>query len=281
MKCPNIDDAEWAERIEGENHLQPSKDTNEASDEGASTAEFVCDLCEDSDNNFDATGKKGKCQRIFDRAQKNSKRCEKRKGRPGVIRGCCPSDECKSAQERLRTRLDNRKQAKAAAQAAKKAVTDAKAAKASRAEVKDLRAKLKAARAVLKTARGEVKKIVTEKDAACGTRKNKVEEAKTYTPEDFALTKSNECPEGSKSVDYKTCHDEAANYQWPGQKPGHTQRWDEEDHDPEFGNGWTFMPPGCVLYIGWRGDSHEAQVRWNPNQNGKNDGHRARVCEKI
>jgi hypothetical protein len=41
------------------------------------------------------------------------------------------------------------------------------------------------------------------------------------------------------------------------------------------------MPPGCVLYTGWPTGSHAAQVRWNPNQNGRNDGHRAKVCEKA
>merc|ERR1719263_354217 len=106
------------------------------------------------------------------------------------------------------------------------------------------------------------------------------EATKTYTPDDFALTKANECPAGTKTPDYKTCHDQASNYKWPGQPAGHTQRWDEEGHDPEFGAGWPFMPPGCVLYTGWPSGSHAAQVRWNPNQNGKNDGHRAKVCEK-
>jgi hypothetical protein len=214
--------------------------------------DFVCDLCAESDNEFDPTGKKGKCEKINARAQKNAARCEKRKGRKGVIRGCCPAPpvECDLCPAGLTFNPDN---------------LDGKCAKIATRSTKNEE----------KCNQLKNKKRVQKK--CC----DEEEEAKTYTPEDFELTKSNECPEGSKSVDYKTCHDQAGNYQWPGQKAGHTQRWDEEDHDPEFGAGWTFMPPGCVLYIGWRGDSHEAQVRWNPNQNGKNDGHRALVCEKA
>jgi hypothetical protein len=210
---------------------------------------FECDLCAESDNDFDPTGKKGKCQRISDRAQKNAKRCEKRKQRPRVIRGCCPSEDCKEARGLMKTRSGARQAAKQALDAAKLAFANAKVAKAEACPTKDKPKKAK-------------------------------EPPKSYTPEDFALTKANDCPAGSTPVDYKTCHDQAANYKWPGQPAGRTQRWDEEDHDPEFGTGWTFMPPGCVLYTSWPSGSHAAQVRWNPNENGKNDGHRAKVCEK-
>jgi hypothetical protein len=59
--------------------------------------DFVCDLCADSEHDFDPTGKAGKCERINQRAQVNAQRCEKRQNRKGVIRGCCPAPpvECK------------------------------------------------------------------------------------------------------------------------------------------------------------------------------------------
>merc|ERR1719443_100536 len=53
---------------------------------------FECDLCSESENEFYPEGRNGKCERIHQRAQKNAKRCDKRKGRPGVIWGCCPSE---------------------------------------------------------------------------------------------------------------------------------------------------------------------------------------------
>jgi hypothetical protein len=153
------------------------------------------------------------------------------------------------------------------------------ACKDARAFKKGQRAELKAAMGVLIGARGELQSAITAKNEVCPKREPK--EPKTYTPDDFAITKANECPEGSKPVDYETCHDQAANYNWPGQPAGRTQRWDEEDHDPEFGTGWAFMPPGCVLYTSWPTGSHASQVRWNPNENGRNDGHRAKICEKA
>jgi hypothetical protein len=34
-----------------------------------------------------------------------------------------------------------------------------------------------------------------------------------------------------------------------------------------------------VLYTGWPSGQHEAIVLWNNNQNGRNDGHRAVICQ--
>jgi len=80
----------------------------------------------------------------------------------------------------------------------------------------------------------------------------------------------NTCPDGSSEVaDAAACEAAAPNLKWPGQRNG---RWENR------GNNFDFMPPGCVLYTGWSSGQHEAIVLWNNNQNGKNDGNRAKVC---
>jgi hypothetical protein len=81
---------------------------------------------------------------------------------------------------------------------------------------------------------------------------------------------ANTCPEGSSDIkDAAACEAAAPNLKWPGQRNG---RWENR------GDNFAFMPPGCVLYTGWSSGQHEAIVLWNNNQNGRNDGNRAKAC---
>jgi hypothetical protein len=106
FKCANIPDAEWAARID----TRVKKKTKEERETARAEKEnFSCDLCEHSENEFNPKGKRGKCQRIHDRAQKNAKRCKKRQGRVGVIRGCCPNPpvECNVCPDGFGLNADN------------------------------------------------------------------------------------------------------------------------------------------------------------------------------
>jgi len=102
-----------------------------------------------------------------------------------------------------------------------------------------------------------------------------VDPTTTPAPEEEAFefviaNRQNACPEGSSDIkDAAACEAAAPNLKWPGQQNG---RWQNR------GNSFGFMPPGCVLYTGWPSGQHAAIVLWNNNQNGKNDGNRAKVC---
>jgi hypothetical protein len=81
----------------------------------------------------------------------------------------------------------------------------------------------------------------------------------------------NACPAGSSPIaDAAACEAAAPSLQYGNQRPG---RWQNR------GNNFGFMPPGCVLYTGWPSGQHEAIVLWNNNQNGRNDGNRAVICQ--
>merc|ERR1719284_1154110 len=85
--------------------------------------------------------------------------------------------------------------------------------------------------------------------------------------------KQNTCPPGSFDIkDAAACEAAAPNIVWPGQRNG---RWENR------GNNFGFMPPGCVLYTGWKSGMHESIVLWNNNQNGKNDGNPAKICSGV
>jgi len=84
----------------------------------------------------------------------------------------------------------------------------------------------------------------------------------------------NTCPAGSSTItDAASCEAAAPSLKFENQRNG---RW--EGHR---GSSFSFMPPGCVLYTGWTSGMHEAIVVFNNDPNGKNDGHRAKVCEPF
>merc|ERR1719428_2633107 len=90
-------------------------------------------------------------------------------------------------------------------------------------------------------------------------------------PEPYIGVGANSCPPGKSPIaDAAACEAIAPRLKYQNQRHG---RWQNR------GNNFGFMPPGCVLYTGWPSGQHEAIVLWNNNQNGKNDGNRAVVCQ--
>merc|ERR1719428_1532206 len=81
----------------------------------------------------------------------------------------------------------------------------------------------------------------------------------------------NTCPPGKSPIaNAAACEEIAPRLKYKNQRHG---RWENR------GSNFGFMPPGCVLYTGWSSGQHEAIVLWNNNQNGRNDGNRAVVCQ--
>jgi len=90
-------------------------------------------------------------------------------------------------------------------------------------------------------------------------------------PEPYIGVGASSCPLGKSPIaDAADCEAIAPRLKYGNQRNG---RWQNR------GNNFGFMPPGCVLYTGWASGQHEAIVLWNNNQNGRNDGNRAIVCQ--